>query len=103
MRENNNRERDRKAVALSIGNPIIVDTPATAGAAVGAFDCLLRDQVGKELHAAHQYLAIAVYLDALDFPQLASWHYRSAAVERSHAMMFIRFLLVSCAGNSLKI
>lgn len=58
-----------------------------------AFDDLLVQQVGNEFTAAQQYLAIAVYFDREDLPQLAKRFYQQSLEERNHALMFVRFLL----------
>lgn len=57
------------------------------------FNDLLAAQVHNEFTAAQQYLAIAVYFDREDLPQLAKRFYQQALEERNHAMMFVRFLL----------
>lgn len=57
------------------------------------FDDLLVEQVGNEFTAAQQYLAIAVYFDSEDLPQLAKRFYQQALEERNHALMIVRFLL----------
>ena len=54
---------------------------------------LLRDQVGNELGAHQQYIAIAVWFDRFDLPQLARHYYRQAVVERNHAMMIVQYML----------
>ena len=51
------------------------------------------DQIGNELAAHNQYLACAVYYDALTMPQMASFFYGQALEERDHAMMMVRYLL----------
>ena len=53
----------------------------------------LNTQIGNELAAHNQYLACAVYYDALTMPQMASFFYRQAAEERTHAMMMVQYLL----------
>ncbi|WP_224392735.1 ferritin [Pseudonocardia sp. ICBG1293] len=55
------------------------------------FHALLRDQVRSEFTASQQYLAIAVWLDDADLPQLAAHFYAQALEERNHAMMMIQF------------
>ena len=50
---------------------------------------LLREQVGHEFDAHQQYVAIAVWFDSQDLPQLARHHYRQALEERNHAMMIV--------------
>lgn len=57
------------------------------------FNDLLVEQVGNEFSASQQYVAIAVYFDSEDLPQLAKRFYSQALEERNHAMMFVRFLL----------
>jgi bacterioferritin B len=53
----------------------------------------LNVQIGNELAAHNQYLACAVYYDALTLPQMAAFFYRQAAEEREHALMMVRYLL----------
>lgn len=50
-------------------------------------------QIGHELGASHQYLAIASYFDNEDLSELAAFFFRQADEEREHAMKFVRFLL----------
>ena len=57
------------------------------------FHGLLQDQIRNEFTAAQQYMAIAVYFDDADLPQLAGHFYRQAVEERNHAMMVVRHLL----------
>ena len=53
----------------------------------------LNAQIGNELAAHNQYLACAVYYDALTMPQMAAFFYSQALEERDHAMMMVRYLL----------
>jgi ferritin len=53
----------------------------------------LNDQIGREFGAHQQYVAVAVYYDALTLPQLASFFYRQAVEERGHALMMVQYLL----------
>jgi len=53
----------------------------------------LNTQIGNELGAHNQYLAIAVHYDALTMPQLAAFFYAQALEERGHAMMMVQYLL----------
>ena len=55
---------------------------------------LLREQVRHEFNASQQYIAIAVWYDAHDLPQLAAHFYRQAVEERNHAMMIVQWMLV---------
>ena len=54
---------------------------------------LLREQVRNEFNASQQYIAIAVWYDAHDLPQLAAHFYRQAREERHHAMMIVQWML----------
>lgn len=53
----------------------------------------LNAQIGCELASHNQYLACAVYYDALTMPQMAAFFYRQAAEERDHALMMVQYLL----------
>src|SRR5919106_1047320 len=53
----------------------------------------LNEQVGYELAASHQYVAIAVHYDAQTLPRLAAHFYRQAVEERNHALMIVQYLL----------
>ncbi|KRE71145.1 ferritin [Arthrobacter sp. Soil762] len=57
------------------------------------FDELLARQVGNEFAASQQYIAIAVWFDREDLPQLAKHFYRQSLEERNHAMMMVRYIL----------
>ena len=57
----------------------------------------LNSQVGHEFAAHQQYVACAVYYDALTMPQLAGFFYRQAMEERDHAMMMVQYLIDSDA------
>lgn len=59
------------------------------------FPTELNEQVGRELAASQQYVAIAVHYDAETLPQLAAHFYRQAVEERNHAMMIVQYLLDS--------
>ena len=58
-----------------------------------AFADVLNEQVGHELAASHQYVAIAVHYDAQTLPRLAAHFYRQAVEERNHALMIVQYLL----------
>jgi ferritin len=68
---------------------------------MATFPAALNDQIGRELAASQQYVAIAVHYDAETLPQLASHFYRQAVEERNHAMMIVQYLLD--AGEDVKI
>jgi bacterioferritin B len=53
----------------------------------------LNDQIANEFGAAMQYIGIAVHYDSETLPRLASFFYRQALEERSHAMMMVQYLL----------
>ena len=50
-------------------------------------------QIGNELGASHQYVAIASYFANEDLEQLAAFFFRQADEERAHAMKFVHFIL----------
>jgi ferritin len=53
----------------------------------------LNIQIGNEFAAHQQYVACAIYYDALTMPQMAGFFYRQAIEERAHAMMMVKYLL----------
>lgn len=57
------------------------------------FDQLLTEQIGNEFAASQQYIAIAVWFDNRDLPQLAKHFYRQSLEERNHAMMLVQYRL----------
>ena len=56
-----------------------------------SFDTLLTEQIGHEFAASQQYIAIAVWFDDHDMPQLAAHFYRQSIEERNHAMMLVQY------------
>jgi ferritin len=58
-------------------------------------------QVGRELAASLQYVAIATYFDRESLPKLAGFFYRQATEEHEHAMKFVHY--VSGAGGKVMI
>ncbi|WP_428844183.1 ferritin [Dietzia natronolimnaea] len=58
-----------------------------------SFTELLSAQVGHEFAASQQYIAIAVWADAKDLPQLAGRFYQHSLGERNHAMMMVQYML----------
>ena len=58
-----------------------------------SFAELLSAQIGHEFAASQQYIAIAVWADAQDLPQLASRFYQHILGERNHAMMMVQYML----------
>ena len=57
------------------------------------FSDQLNTQIGNELAAHNQYLAIAVHYDALTMPQMAAFFYAQAMEERGHSLMMVQYLL----------
>ena len=53
----------------------------------------LNVQIGQEFAAHQQYVACAVFYDALTMPQMAAFFYAQALEERDHAMMMIKYLV----------
>ncbi len=53
----------------------------------------MNEQIGNEMGASLQYVAIAAYFDGETLPELARFFYRQADEERDHAMRFVRFLV----------
>lgn len=58
-----------------------------------AMNAAINEQVGNELAASNQYVAIAVYFDSEGLPVLAKHFYKQAAEERDHAMRFVKYLV----------
>lgn len=58
-------------------------------------------QVGREMGASMQYLAIAAYFDTQSLNELARFFYRQSDEERQHALRFLRFILE--AGGEAKL
>ena len=61
----------------------------------------LNRQVGREMGASLQYLAIAAYFDRLSLKQLARFFYRQSDEERTHAMKFLHFIIEAGGTVSL--
>lgn len=61
------------------------------------FVAQLNTQIGNEFAAHQQYVACAVYYDALTMPQMAGFFYAQALEERGHAMMMVNYLIDSDA------
>jgi ferritin len=55
---------------------------------IGAFN----EQIGRELGASHQYIAIASYFQREALPELARFFFRQSAEEREHAVKFVGFI-----------
>ena len=50
-------------------------------------------QIGREMGASLQYLAIAAHFDRNSLKQLARFFYRQSDEEREHAMKFLHFVI----------
>ena len=57
------------------------------------FQQLLHDQISNEFSASQQYIALGVWYDAHDMPQMAQHFYAQAVEERNHAMMIVQYFL----------
>lgn len=57
------------------------------------FTELLTAQIKNEFAASQQYVAVAVWFDNQDLPQLAQYFYRQSLEERNHAMMMVQYML----------
>ena len=57
------------------------------------FHRMLLEQVRHEFTASQQYVALAVWFDGQDLPQLAKHFYQQSLEERNHAMMIVQYLL----------
>lgn len=60
---------------------------------VSRFHELLQQQIRNEFTASQQYVAVAVWFDDNDLPQLAKHFYSQAKEERNHAMMIVQYLM----------
>lgn len=65
----------------------------TEGTSVEAFPVSLRDQIRRAFTIAQQYLASAVYFDALRLPRLAAQCYRRQSRHRENALRIVAHLL----------
>ena len=61
----------------------------------------MNQQVGHELSASAQYIALAAHFDVQALARLAAFFYLQADEEREHAMKFVHFIVE--AGGSLEI
>lgn len=50
------------------------------------------EQIGRELHASHQYIAIASYFEGRALKKLAQLFFKQSEEEREHAMKFVNYL-----------
>ncbi len=52
----------------------------------------INDEIGRELLASHQYIAIAAYFDDRALRLLAKLFFKQADEEREHAIKFVHYL-----------
>ncbi len=52
----------------------------------------INDEIGRELEASSQYIAIAAYFDDRALRLLAKLFYKQSSEEREHAMKFVHYL-----------
>lgn len=50
------------------------------------------EEIGRELFASHQYIAIASYFDGRALKKLAEMFFKQSEEEREHAMKFVEYL-----------
>ncbi len=50
------------------------------------------EEIGRELLASHQYIAIASYFDGRALKKLAQMFFKQSEEEREHAMKFVQYL-----------
>ena len=74
------------AVPPAIRSEAVLDLPPAADEATVAREL-------RELAAHNQYLACAIYYDALTMPRMAGFFYRQAEEERGHALMMVQYLV----------
>jgi ferritin len=55
-------------------------------------------QIGNELGASHQYVAISAHFAGEGLPELARFFDRQGREEREHAMKFVRFIVDAGGG-----
>jgi len=57
------------------------------------FHRMLQEQIRHEFTSSQQYVALAVWFDRQDLPQLAKHFYKQSLEERNHAMMVVQYLI----------
>ncbi|HEY3266567.1 MAG TPA: ferritin [Armatimonadota bacterium] len=53
----------------------------------------INEEIGRELFASNQYIALAAYCDSIAMKLLAGMFTKQAAEERDHAMKFVKYLM----------
>jgi ferritin len=59
------------------------------------------EEIGLELFASHQYMAMAAYFDEIALRKLSQLFFKQGDEERGHAMKFIKYLMD--AGGKVEI
>ncbi|PRX47866.1 ferritin [Prauserella shujinwangii] len=54
---------------------------------------LLQAQIHNEFTASQQYVALAVWFDNSDLPQLAKYFYEQSLEERNHALAMVQYMM----------
>ncbi|MBN9745899.1 ferritin [Amycolatopsis sp. A1MSW2902] len=71
----------------------MMDMAATKKEPRSKFYELLQAQIHNEFNASQQYIALAVWFDNEDLPQLAKHFYKQSVEERNHAMALVQYML----------
>jgi len=74
------------------GNDMLISKKLTAA---------INEEIGLELFASHQYMAMAAYFDDLALKKLSKMFFKQADEERAHAMKFVNYLMD--AGGKVEI
>jgi bacterioferritin B len=74
------------------GNDMLISKELTAA---------INEEIGLELFASHQYMAMGAYFDELALKKLAKMFFKQGEEERGHAVKFINYLLD--AGGKVEI
>jgi ferritin len=61
----------------------------------------INEEIGLELFASNQYVAMASYFDGLALKKLAKMFFKQSDEEREHAMKFVRYL--NEAGGTVEV
>lgn len=72
---------------------ILVDMSTTKNQPRSKFYELLQRQVHNEFNASQQYVALGVWFDGRDLPQLAKHFYKQSVEERNHALAIVQYML----------
>jgi bacterioferritin B len=78
---------------MSPHSPIVTGMATRTKEPRSKFYELLQQQVYNEFNASQQYVAVAVWFDNEDLPQLAKHFYRQAVEERNHALAIVQYLM----------